>query len=347
MFKPLEPYPRRPPLPFRMSRARKAGAISSILVLLVYAGLARVMFDTAVLEKSGGVVSLSFVWSMPFAVGALSVAIGRWCGTDGWVRCAAGIPAAVLGLGFVISLVTKVEAAMCVVMAAPIMLLATALGGGLAHLFLPKNRNDYRLQMTLMVFLPYLTAVVEGSLHWPTETKDIEDTIVIHASPELIWQEIASVPAIDPEQISEKWIYWVGFPKPIAATLDREGVGGIRTATFERDVSFFETVTVWDKPARLAFSIHADPDFIPHTAFDQHIIVGGRFYDVLDGTYEIEPLPGGNCRLHLTSRHRLSTRFNSYAGWWSEKVMNQIQGSILEVIRARAEARAGIVSEQQ
>jgi hypothetical protein len=65
--------------------------------------------------------------------------------------------------------------------------------------------------------------------------------------------------------------------------------------------------------------------------------VGGRFYDVLDGTYEIEATGAESCILHLTSNHRLSTRFNAYAGWWSMKIMDQIQGSILEVIRSRAE----------
>ncbi len=138
---------------------------------------------------------------------------------------------------------------------------------------------------------------------------------------------------------SGSWIYWIGFPKPIAATLDHERVGGIRIATFERDVSFFEEVTEWDKPNKLSFGIHADPDFIPQSAFDRHIIVGGRFYDVLDGTYRCEPLGSHRCRLHLTSNHRLSTRFNSYAAWWSEQIMDQIQGSILEVIRIRAEEK--------
>ena len=62
-----------------------------------------------------------------------------------------------------------------------------------------------------------------------------------------------------------------------------------------------------------------------------------HFYNVLDGTYEIEPRNDGACILHLSSTHRLSTRFNGYAGWWSEWVMDQVQGSILEVIRKRSE----------
>ena len=96
-------------------------------------------------------------------------------------------------------------------------------------------------------------------------------------------------------------------------------------------------MTLWEPERKLSFTIKADPEFIPHTAFDEHIIVGGRFYDVLDGTYEIEELSKGVCVLNLSSTHRLSTRFNWYAGWWSEWVMNQIQGSILEVIRKRCE----------
>ena len=157
-----------------------------------------------------------------------------------------------------------------------------------------------------------------------------------------MWQEIASVRVIQQEELPDSWIYRLDFPRPIAATLDREGVGGVRTATFERGVSFFERVTRWEPGRALAFSIHADPDFIPHTAFDQHVIVGGRFFDVLDGQYEIEPLPGNCCRLHLTSRHRLTTRFNAYAGWWSARIMGEIQGTILHVIRARAEAQRSV-----
>ncbi len=341
-FPPQLPSPHVPkdPLPFRNSRHRRISAIVSIFIILIYAGFFRWAFATPAMFKSGGVVSLSFIWSVPFACGFLSVAIGRWAGSDNWILHSIALPVGALILGLVISVVLKFEAVICVIMASPILVVAAVIGGFLGHFVLPRNSADKRLQVTFAVFLPFLCAYAESMLHWPTETKAIGNTIDIQAPPEVIWPEIASVREIPRKQIRDRWIYQVGFPKPIAATLDREGVGGIRTATFERDVSFHETITEWDKPHRLSFSIHADPDFIPHTAFDQHIIVGGRFYDVLDGIYEIEPLPSGGCRLHLTSHHRLSTRFNSYAGWWSVKVMDQIQGSILEVIKQRAEEAA-------
>jgi hypothetical protein len=173
----------------------------------------------------------------------------------------------------------------------------------------------------------------------PAETVVITDSIDIEASPAAVWREIASVPAIPSEQVPFQWIYFLDFPRPIAAVIDREGVGARRHATFERNVSFFEIVTEWEPEKSLAFTIDADPEFIPRTAFDQHIIVGGRFYDVLDGRYVIEPTAKG-CKLVLSSTHRLSTPFNFYASLWSTWVMNQIQSSILTVLKQRAEGKA-------
>ena len=328
-------------IPFRVSRNRRIAAGTSVGIvlacLLCYLGLFRWIFGTPMMRAAGGVVSITFVCGVPFAFGALCVAVGRWRGSDHWVKYGVIVPVVVMCLGLILSFLFQVEAAMCVLMGAPLLLGSAILGGGLAHLLLPRIYNDRRLYLSFAVLLPFAAAAMEGSLHWPAEFKRIETDIVIQAPAEAIWAEIASVRAIDPRQIPSRWIYWIGFPKPIAATLDRPGVGGVRTATFERGVSFCETVTTWDPARRLAFTIHADPKFIPRTAFDQHIIVGGRFYDVLDGIYEIEPLGPRSCRLHLTSHHRLGTRFNAYAGWWSERVMDQIQGSILEVIKTRAE----------
>jgi hypothetical protein len=228
------------------------------------------------------------------------------------------------------------EALMCLVVALPIVL-PSALGGGWTmHLSL-QNRAKDRLLVSVVVLLPYAVAPVESWWSAPHETRVMTDSIHIQASADAIWKQIYQVPAIQRQELPSQWIYHLGFPRPIEAQIDREGVGAVRHATFEREVSFFEVVTEWQPAKKLSFTIKADPDFVPHTAFDEHIIVGGRFYDVLDGTYEIEPTSDGACTLHLSSTHRLSTPFNWYAGWWSEWVMSQIQGSILEVIRKRCE----------
>lgn len=302
---------------------------------LLYAVAARVLFPS--LRGPYQIVSFAFIFFMPMAFGALVCYLGYKLDTPRpfWHRHAPiwGMLLAILG-----SWLVHLEALMCLVVALPLVLPGAAVGGWSMHLSLQKRCKD-RLLVSLFVLLPYAVAPVEDLWQMPHETRVMRNAVTIHATPEMIWEQIHSVPAIQPQELPSQWIYHLGFPRPIAATIDKQGVGGTRHATFERDVSFFEVVTHWDQPRKLSFTIKADPDFIPHTAFDEHIIVGGRFYDVLDGTYEIEPRGDGTCVLHLSSTHRLSTRFNWYAGWWSEWVMDQIQGSILEVIRQRCEAR--------
>lgn len=287
--------------------------LTSLILILGYGGLFRFLFGSSWMEQSGGVVSMSFIFTVPFACGALSVTIGRWFGSDNWLLHAIYTPCIILAIGLAICIATKLEAMICVIMAAPIFYTATVLGGLLAHALLPRNKPTPKLYLTLAVFIPLLSSYAESWIDQPSEIKGITNSIVIHSTPEKIWPLIASVEPILPQQIPDKWIYKIGFPKPIAATLDLHEIGGVRTATFERDVSFFEEITVWNHPKILSFSIHADPAFIPQNAFDRHIIVGGRFYDVLDGTYEIVPIDSASSRLILTSNHRLSTRFNSYA----------------------------------
>jgi hypothetical protein len=87
----------------------------------------------------------------------------------------------------------------------------------------------------------------------------------------------------------------------------------------------------------MVFSVKADPHEIPATAMDEHIVVGGRFFDVLTGTYELERLEQDKYRLHLYSRFKLTTTFNFYASWWAKWIMKDIQNNILQVEKRRAE----------
>lgn len=249
--------------------------------------------------------------------------------------------------GTIGAIIFELEAIFCVVVAFPILLIMAILGGTLGAVLMRGlgARRTY-FYCPAFIFLPYAVGPLEQLLQLPHRQITITDSIEIQASPEVIWKEIASVPEIQDHEIRNSWIYLLGFPKPKAATLDYERVGGKRVATFEREVSFFEVIDTWNPPETLSFSIEADPEFIPANAFDEHIIVGGRFYDVLHGSYSIERLSSDSCRLHLTSTHRLGSNFNSYAGWWSNVIMSEIQSTILEVISKRAESQQSISSPE-
>jgi uncharacterized ferritin-like protein (DUF455 family) len=87
----------------------------------------------------------------------------------------------------------------------------------------------------------------------------------------------------------------------------------------------------------MVFSIKAYPHEIPSTTMDEHVVIGGEFFDVLNGTYELEQLSADTYRLHLYSKFKMNTTFNFYASWWAGMIMKDIQNNILQVIKSRAE----------
>ena len=305
---------------------------------LLYGLLARLAFG-AFSSDPLMIVGLAFISLVPFGMGYLTVVFlfrANWR----HMSSAAIFPILTTTVGMILALVTLLEAAICLVMAAPIAWICAFCGGMLAYVVL-RNRDDTpRLQVTLIVLLPYLVAPIESVMERPVEVKTITNTLIFDAPADIVWNNIASVDPIPESEIPDKWIYALGFPKPISATITHHGVGGIRTAVFQDNITFHEVVTIWDPQREIAFSIEADPEFIPATAFDRHIIVGGRFFDVLDGRYHLQQLPDGRTQIELTSQHRLSTSFNIYAAWWSTRIMTEIQDSIMQALKRRCEAHS-------
>jgi hypothetical protein len=236
-------------------------------------------------------------------------------------------------------MLTFLEGAICVVMFLPLgMILATCGGllGGVAARMIRSQRAK-TLTIACVMILPLATAPWENRVFHELELREVENVIDIKAAPEVVWQNIERVRAIRTDELPNSWTRRIGFPDPIEATLSHEGVGGVRNATFAGGLWFIETVDVWEPRRRLGFTIAAQTDSIPPTTLDEHVKVGGPYFDVLRGEYRLEAMANGTTRLHLSSRHRISTDFNWYAHLWTDAVMSDLQQRILQVVRHRCE----------
>jgi hypothetical protein len=290
------------------------------------------------LTQSFVVMSLSFLFAVPLVVGFLDQVAPEPAGRRSsfpWLRAffAPMVPVAMM-VGIMALL--AIEGSICIAMALPIFLVLGGIGGcvGLAVRKYTEGKTRASVIST-MILLPYLTAPVEEHFHAPVEVREVDNVVRIRAPANVVWNEIKSVRAISPAELSFRFSHFIGLPRPIAATLSDDRVGGVRVATFERGLEFRETVTHWEPNRRLSFAIRAEPS--PAAALDEHVAVGGPYFDVLDGTYELEAAPDGTTVLELRSRHRLSTRFNFYARWWTDFIMSDLQAAIMDVIRKRSE----------
>ncbi|MDO7875040.1 hypothetical protein Q5H93_09890 [Hymenobacter sp. ASUV-10] len=303
---------------------------------LVYALVGR--FSLGIdLFGQGGLLSIAFLGLMPIGLGALTAHFTPREASWSWRRVWA--PFLVVLLFLVAALLFQLEGLICVIIICPLFLLEAFIGAILyTTLADPLDQpRDKTLMVAGFALLPFVAAPLEQLIAAPDTFRRVENTVVIEAPAAVVWQHIVRVAPIEGRELPASLTDAIGFPRPVEATLSREGVGGVRHATFERGVEFIETVDEWQPLRRLSFSIVPNTATIPPTTFDEHVIVGGRFFDVLRGTYELQPLGPGRTRLVLHSRQRLSTHLNWYAGLWTGWVMSEIQGRILTVLKARCE----------
>lgn len=286
--------------------------------------------------KAGAVITIAFLLLGSIYTGFLTIQIAERSAArrvSEWIFA----PWIAVLLSAVALWLLFIEGLICIVMALPIMLVCASLGGIMAGLLARHGRRLSTTTLSSLALLPVLLAPAESLHPAPTQTRTVESRIVIHAPSAAVWQNIARVPAISPSELRPSWAHLIGFPRPVEATLSFPGVGGVRHATFEHGLTFLETINVWQPQQRLAFSIRADTGNIPPTTLDEHVTIGGPYFDVLDGEYSLEPLANGNILLHLTSHERLSTDLNGYAGLWTDAVMQNLQTSILQVVQHRCE----------
>jgi hypothetical protein len=309
--------------------------IGALVLGVGYGLLARLVFGLEALGGVAGVMMLSFIFVVPVALGFVTVYLLP--GPLPWTRWLAAPLAASL-LTVTSAMLLAWEGLVCIVVWLPIFLVLAVAGGAIAALVRRWMGRSTPLVLAAAAALPFVLAPIESRLPTPVHTRVVEDTVVIDAAPEAVWREIREVPPIAAEDLGWRFVHAIGFPRPIEARLEGTGVGSVRHATFEGGVTFIETVTEWQPERALAFTISADA--VPSTTFDTHVAVGGPFFDVLDGRYRIEPLGPDRVALHLASTHRLETRFNGYTRLWTDLFMRDIQQSILEVIKARAERPA-------
>jgi hypothetical protein len=310
-------------------------------VALLYGLWARLTFQSPwedMWDLALGTITLGFCFGVPVAIGALTVALSpKQLKTEWWYGLLAPwLPCLVLG-GVVILL--QWEVFICVIMALPIFLTMSSIGGLLMVLIFRNNQKSavQNSMLTLVLALPYLITPIEKQLPPPDSIRTVETQIEIQADPATVWKNVATVPLITETEHHFSLFHWLGLPRPVEATLSHEGIGGIRYASFEEGLAFEETIYEWNEQKSIRFTIEVKSKGTPlRPPLGQ---IGGKYLKVFDGGFWIEPLGPDRVVLHLSSQHRLSTHFNFYGGLWTDWVMRDLQNYILSVIKARCEVQ--------
>ena len=322
-------------------KMNKSKAIKILLIIwipILFALIVRGLFGIDSWQSLFSVMTMTFLFFLPFGVGALTIYLSSIENVKKthyrffmpWVP--------VFGF-FALTIILNVEGWACWLMILPVFLLAASIGGLVAGHYKLKKAKKEKLYISLLVLLPFFLSPIEQSIGSIPGQYKAYTFIDIHSSKEKIWSNVTRVREIKPGEEKGWFTKELGLPRPIQAELNYEGVGATRKAIFDKGLVFNETVLSYSPQSCMTFSIKANPYDIPSTTMDKHIVVGGQYFDVLDGTYQLQQLNDTTCRLNLYSHFKLTTTFNFYASWWAGWIMKDIQNNILEVIKERSEEK--------
>lgn len=228
------------------------------------------------------------------------------------------------------------EGAICILMAAPIALTLSLLGGlvGFAVQARPWA-NDYAPALTLglVVVLPGLIAA-EASTTRELTVRAVVTTVEVNASPATVWRQVVAFP---PLAAPDDLMFQTGLAYPVRAEIVGTGVGAVRRCVFSTG-AFVEPITIWDEPRCLAFDVTEQPvpmeelsPFHIHPPHLDYFLVSRR------GQFKLTELPGGRTRLEGTTWYTNRMWPADYWGVWSDFIIGRIHRRVLDHVRDLAE----------
>lgn len=310
-----------------------------ILIGAGYGLLVRLLFHG---EKDGiwnglGAMSASFALLMPFAIGAIVVYMAERQQRQSIKFYIFGPWLAVV-LFLVGVLVALIEGSICIIMAAPLFLIQASIGGLIMGGICRWINKPLRTLQTITL-LPLLLIFGERQIALPDDIQQVTHSIYIDAPAPVVWQLINFPLNIQPHEMQGGWAYMIGVPYPLEArTLDGR-IGGKRHLKWQRGVSFDEHITEWQPNKKVAWTYQFHPDSFPPGSMDEHVMVGGEYFNLLDTSYTLSP-EGKGTRLDVLVDYRVSTHFNWYANPLARGLIGNTAATILNFYKLRSEKTA-------
>jgi hypothetical protein len=139
-------------------------------------------------------------------------------------------------------------------------------------------------------------------------------------------------------EIDDAWLFRIGVPLPLEGAL-LDGDTATRRVRMGKNVYFDEVITDSRPNEHVRWTYRFYPDSFPRYALDEHVVVGGRYFDVHHTSYTLMPR-GDSTEVRMQIGFRVSTRFNWYARPVARFLIGNLMESNLAYYRARSEARS-------
>jgi hypothetical protein len=307
-----------------------AGAMVGMGIRLAYSGAPGGPFSA---------MNISFIYLAPLAVGAVAVYVAERTARRSWdYYVLAGIVAnALFILG---TMLIMVEGLICAVIILPLFAVYGTLGalvmGGLCRMTNWPKHGVYSFAA-----LPLLLGVFGPHGAGDIEIGKIERRIMIQATPAAIWDQLHNTRDIKAEEVAGAWMYRIGVPLPESGVTRATPTGLERDIRMGKAIHFTQVSTEWEEHSHVRWTYRFAPDSIPSQALDDHVQIGGHYFDLIDTSYTLAPKGPGATELTISMQYRVSTQYNWYAKRVAQLLIGNFESVILDFYARRTEATTG------
>jgi uncharacterized protein YndB with AHSA1/START domain len=277
----------------------------------------------------------SFIFYAPFAVGALTTYLNeRRARSSKTFHAVAGALANMLFVFGTFAML--IEGLICVIVILPMFCVIGAFGGYIMA-EICHRKNWPKQALCSFAVLPLVFGGVEQHVETPSRWDAVERSIHIDAPPEAIWRHIHHADAIRPDEVAHGWVFRIGVPLPEAGIIESTPEGLVRRIRMGRNVHFDQVVVASEEARRIVFRYRLYDDSFPPYALDDHVVVGGYYFDIPDTEYRLEP-EGEGTRLTIRMGYRVTTMFNWYAEPIARLFLGNLGQTLLDFYRVRSES---------
>lgn len=278
----------------------------------------------------------AFIYVAPVLVGAVTVFLAETKKRRDW-KYYVWAPFIANILFVTGTLLVLIEGSICAILIAPVFALLGIVGGLIMGAVCRITKWPKQTLLAIGA-LPFVLAPIEEGIPLPARVSSVERTILVNAPPHAIWRQIMNAEAIRPEELESAWIFRIGVPLPLAGTTQSSPIGATRRVTMGKQVYFDEVISEASENRYVRWTYRFYKDSFPPQALDDHVVIGGHYFDVVDTSYALQP-SGDGTAVTVRVSYRVSTRFN----WYAEPVAQFLLGNMAETnlvfYRQRSEAR--------
>lgn len=294
----------------------KAGTPGSRWYLWIIAGAGyglflRLVFGLLPSSIAGnGVMSAGFMIGAPVVAGALSIA--ALPERKRTLSNAFFIPWAAVALMLIGSALTLLEGSICIVLMAPIFLMFGSVGG-ILMLAIQAISDRRGTHVGAFALLPALLLVGESYVQVRGAHLQISQSIVIDAEPQRVWREILDARDIQAHELPFSITHAIGVPRPLEGVNRLTENGEVRFSVWERGVQFRGLVRERRENESIHWEYAFDSHSFPAGSMDDHVAIGGKYFNLKDTRFELREIEPGQTELSLTAQYRVSSTINFYA----------------------------------